>query len=114
MNNMKTILLLPIAAATLFAAVSTVKADEPLLSPRAKANQPSKVFGLGSDADLVRGHNDPGVAAKAKASGGHSTIVGTSNNDPDLIRGQTTRAGSPKGIQQLRESGRDFQVAPLK
>ena len=113
MNVMKNILLLAAAAATLLT-VNTVSAAEPALSPRAKANQPIKVSGTGSDVDLVRGQNDLGVAAKSKASGSHSVIAGTSKNDPDLIRGQTARIGSPKGLQQLRESGRDFQVAPLK
>ena len=113
MNDMKNILLLAAAAATLLT-VNTLSAAEPALSPRAKANQPIKVSGTGSDVDLVRGQNDLGVAAKSKASGSHSVIAGTSKNDPDLILGQTARIGSPKGFQQFRESGRDFQVAPLK
>jgi len=101
MNDMKNILLLAAAAATLLT-VTTVSAAEPAISPRAKANQPIKVSGTGSDVDLVRGQNDLGVAAKSKASGSHSVIAGTSKNDPDLIRGQNARIGSPKGLQQRR------------
>src|SRR5262249_18364103 len=64
---MKTSLLLAIAAVAVLAAVNTVSADEALLSPRAKANQPSRISRSGIDPDLVRGQNDPGVAAQAKA-----------------------------------------------
>ncbi len=105
-------LLLTVGAAV--ALSSQAGAAEPFLSPRAKANQPSKPAG-GSDT-LVFGKspNALGDAAKAKASGGHYSVAGSSKNDPDLIRGQWTRTGSPKGLQQLRESGREYQVAPLK
>src|SRR5262249_27205722 len=96
------------------AAVNTVSADEALLSPRAKANQPSRISRSGIDPDLVRGQNDPGVAAQAKASGVHSMIGGASKNDPDLVRAQAAKTGSPKGLEQLRQNGREFQVAPVK
>jgi hypothetical protein len=112
--NMKTTLLLAAASVAGLIAVNTATADDALLSPRAKANQPPKTAGTGSDANLVRGQNDLGVAAKAKASGNPSTFAGPSTNDPDLVRGQWTRTGSPKGLQQLRDNGREFQVAPLK
>ena len=111
---MKNITKLLLVAGAAVALTSAVRADEPLLSPRAKANQPMKASSGGSDVDLVRGQNDLGVAAKSKASGSHSMIASTSKNDPDLVRGQWTVTGSPKGVQQLRDSGRAFQVAPLK
>ena len=111
---MKTTLLLAAAAVAAFTAVNTASADDPLLSPKARANQPAKISGTGIDAYLIRGQNAPGVAAKAKASGAHSMVAGDSKNDPDLLRAQASRTGSPKGLQQLQESGRNFQVAPLK
>ncbi|MBI3870448.1 MAG: hypothetical protein HY299_18120 [Verrucomicrobia bacterium] len=111
---MKNTLLLAAATATLLTAVNTAKADEPFLSPRAKANQTLNVSGNGSDPDLVRGQNDLGVAAASKASGHHSVIAGASKNAPDLVHGQPMVTASPKGLQQLRESGRAFQIAPLK
>jgi hypothetical protein len=111
---MKSITTFLLAAGAAIALSSQAGAAEPLLSPRAKANQPSKVVG-GSDT-LVFGKNPNalGDAAKAKASGGHYSVAGSSKNDPDLVRGQWARTGSPKGLQQLRESGREHQVAPLK
>ena len=111
MKNITKLLLVTGAAVAL---TSVARADEPLLSPRAKANQPIKVSGGGSDVDLIRGQNDLGAAAKSKALGSHSMTTGTSKNDPDLVRGQWSAIGSPKGLQQLRDSGRAFQVAPLK
>jgi hypothetical protein len=111
---MKTSFFLAAAAVAVLAAVNTVSADEALLSPRAKANQPSRISRSGIDPDLVRGQNDPGVAAQAKASGAHSMIAGASKNDPDLVRAQAAKTGSPKGLEQLHENGRDFQVAPVK
>ncbi len=111
---MKNITKLLLAAGAAVILTSAARADEPYLSPRAKASQPSKVTG-GSDT-LVFGKNPNalGDAAKAKASGGHYSVAGSSKNDPDLVRGQWARTGSPKGLQQLRESGREHQVAPLK
>ena len=113
-NRMKSITKLLLAACAAVALTSATRADEPLLSPRTSANQPGKISGAGREADLVRGQNDLGVAAQSKASGSRSAIAGTSKNDPDLAHSQGAVTGSPKGVQQLRESGRAFQVAPLK
>ena len=114
LNTMKNTLLVAVGAIAMLTATGTACAADSALSPRAKANLPSQTSGGGTHPDLVRGKNDPGVAAIAKASGAPSTVVGASSNDPDLVRGQWTKAGSPRGLQQTRESGREFQVAPLK
>lgn len=111
---MKNITKLFIATGAAVILTSAARADEPLLSPHAKGNQPPKVSSAGSDVDSVRGQNDLGVAARSKASGRHSIVAGNSKNDPNLVQGQSAKIGSPKGLQQLRESGRDFGIAPLK
>ena len=111
MKNM-TKLLLAVSAA--MALASQAGAAEALLSPRAKANQITVVTPIGIDPDLVRGQTALGVAALTKVTGSRPIFTGPSANDPDLVRGQWAVTGSPKGIQQLRESGRGFMVAPLK
>ena len=110
---MKNITKLLLAAGAAVILTGVASADEPFLSPRAKANQPAKATG-GSDAPAVTNPNALGTAAQTKASGGRYSVIGSSKNDPDLVRGQWAKTGSPKGLQQLRESGRDLQVAPLK
>lgn len=114
MNNLKNTLLLAAAIATLLTSVNSVSAGEQLLSPRARANQPSVGSCACNDADLVRGQNDLGVAAKSKASGGQSVAMGASKANRELPLVQSARIGSPKGLQQFPEGGREFQVAPLK
>jgi len=111
MRNMTKFLLVAGAAVAL---AGQVGAGEPLLSPRAKAAQPIIVSGgSAADPDLIQGQNLVGAAAAAKAAG-PAVVAGSAINDPDLVHGQWARAGSPKGLQQLRASGREFQVAPLK
>ncbi len=88
-------------------------AGEPLLTPRAMGNQTVVVSGHSNDPDLVRGQNDLGEAARAKASGNPS-MVAVSSRDRDLTRDRFARVGSPRGLDQLRGSGREFQIAPLK
>jgi hypothetical protein len=103
-----------LVAGAAVALTGQVGAAEPLLSPRAKAAQPITVSsGSAADPDLIQGQNLVGAAAAAKAAG-PAVVAGSAINDPDLVHGQWARAGSPKGLQQLRASGREFQVAPLK
>lgn len=111
MKNMTKLLLVTSAAVAI---TSQAGAAERVLSPRAKANQIITVPATGSDPDVIRGQNALGAAARSKTLGSRSMIAATSPNDPDLVRSQGPRAGSPRGLQQLRESGREFQVAPLK
>ncbi len=110
---MKTIAKLILCAGAAVALTSQVVADEPFMSPRAKANQIMTVPRTGTVQDLARGQNDLGVAAKSKASGGITVVAGATKNDPDLAHGVAV-PGSPRAQQQLKESGREFQVAPLK
>ena len=111
---MKNLTRLLLAAGSAVILAGAVHADQLALSPRAQANQPAKFYAGSSSVDLVRGQNDLGLAAGQKASGGRSVIAGVSTNDPDLVRADRTVTASPKGLEQLRDSGRDFQVAPLK
>ena len=110
MRNMTKLLLVAGAAVALTGQVGA----EPLLSPRAKAAQPITVSsGSAADPDLIQGQNLVGAAAAAKAAG-PAVVAGSATSDPDLVQGRWARTGSPKGLQQLRASGREFQVAPLK
>lgn len=111
---MKNSFILAAATAVLLAAVNSASAGEAPLSPRAKANQiPTAVSGS-PIAEAARGQNALGAAALTKASGRHSALVISSRSAPDVVHEQWARTGSPRGLQQLRESGREFQVAPLK
>jgi hypothetical protein len=113
-KRMKNITKLLLVASAAVALTSQASAHEPALSPRAQANQMITVPRSGSDPDIARDQNALGVAAKAKASAKHSVIAGTASNDRNLVRSKPSRVGSPKVLQQLQESGREFQVAPLK
>jgi len=113
---MKTTLLLATATAALLTAVNTASADEPLLSPRAKANQIRVVPGLSAnDVNLVT--NRPIGNAKARAHA--QTLQTVPSTGPSVDLAHVPRATlSPKNLRyeqvarELRES--NFQVAPLK
>lgn len=105
-------LLLVTSAAAAF--TSQLSAAERVLSPRAQDNQIRIVAGSSSGSELTRDFYSLGDAAKAKAVGGHSVIAASSKSDPDLAHAKPARVGSPKGLEQLRESGKEFQIAPLK
>ncbi|MBI3852994.1 MAG: hypothetical protein HY298_22300 [Verrucomicrobia bacterium] len=102
-------ILLVSAVAVGFNLAQAAKADEPLLSPRGKANQITRVPGINTDPDLVRGQL-LGAAAKAQ-SARPTMIAGSSKNDPDLVHGVPYLAGK-NPMRDLR--GKTFEVAPLK
>jgi hypothetical protein len=112
-KRMKNITKLLVAASAAMAFSSQAGAGEALLSPRAKANQITVVTAIGSDPDRSAARPRSGVAALTKVSGSRPIISGTYANDPALLRGQWAGRISER-IEQLRESGREFMVAPLK
>ena len=113
-NDMKNTFLLAAATAALFAAVNTVSADEPLLSPRAKANLVRTVPGVTED-KLDRSLQ-PG-SPKGREMAYSLRVVPSTGPSIDLAHGPRP-AMSPKdpryetALRELR--AREFQVAPLK
>src|SRR2546425_3867066 len=106
MRNMTKFLLVAGAAIAL---AGQVGAAEPLLSPRAKAAQP--IIGSGgsaADPDLVQAQKSV-AQPRRKPWAGPAVVAGSATSDPDLVHGRWARTGSPKGLQQLRASGREFQ-----
>lgn len=102
-------ILLVSAVAVGFTLAQPTKADEPLLSPRGRANQITRISGTNSDPDLVHGR-PIGMAVKTQSL--HPTIVaGSSKNDPDLVHGVPLVMGK-NPLRDLR--GKAFEVAPLK
>ena len=114
MNDMKNTLLLAAATATLLSAINTVSADEPLLSPRAKANQIRTVAGV-TEEKLDRS-NQPGTP-KGREIAYSLRVVPSTGPNIDLAHGPRPTL-SPKDpryeqvARELRET--PFQVAPLK
>ena len=114
MNNMKTALLLTAAAATLLTAMNTAQADEPLLSPRAKANQIRTVAGTSEDKldRSIKAGSPKGIAMAESLR-----KVASAGPAVDLAHGPRPTL-SPKdpryeqAARELREA--QFQVAPLK
>ncbi len=113
---MKTTLLLVAATVTVFTAVNTAFAAEPLLSPRAKANQTGMVRSSSSgDVNLIT--NRPIGNARAWAHAQSLQTVPSTGPTIDLAHGQRPTL-SPKDpryeqvTRELREA--QFQVAPLK
>lgn len=91
-------------------------ADEPTLSPRAKANQIRIVSTGHTDPSTTTGLTALGVGAKAKASGGNALAsVGTSAKDPDLAHGRNALGVAAKAkAQGMMPSDSGAQIAPLR
>jgi hypothetical protein len=111
---MKTTLLLAAAAATLLTAVNTARADEPFLSPRAKANQIRTVAGTTEDKldRSIKSGSPRGIAMAESLR-----RVPSTGPSVDLAHGlrPTFSPKDPRYEQvarELREA--QFQVAPLK
>jgi len=116
MNDMKSLLLLAAATAALLTTANSVSAGEPLLSPRAKANQIRVVPGSSAhDVNLVT--NRPTGNARAWALAQSLRKVPGTGPSIDLAHGPRPLL-SPKdpryetALRKLRDSS--FQVAPLK
>ena len=105
---MKTIntLLLAGAVALGFTLTTTAKADEPFLSPKAKANQIHRVSSVDSSPNLVSG-NYLGAAAKTEFN--RVKVVPSGTVTPNLISGNYLGAGAKNPYPRTAS----FQGAPL-
>jgi hypothetical protein len=116
MKNLNTILVAVVVAGAL-ASASRATADEPLLSPRAKANQTRVVPGS-SIHDVNLATNHPAGNAKALAQAQSlRTVPSTAGAASVGYRavGADGIAASPKFRQQLDErSAPTIMIAPLK
>lgn len=116
MKNLNLILMAAVAA-TAFTSVNRAQADEPFLSPRAKANQIHYAPSGSSinDPDLVK--DRPAGNAKAWAQKHRATTFPGTESTVDLVHGPRPTM-SPKdpryeqAARKLREA--QYQVAPLK
>ncbi len=113
-NDMKNTFLLAAATAALLIAVNTVSADEPLLSPRAKANLARTVPGVTED-KLDRSLQ-PG-SPKGREMAYSLRMVPSTGPSVDLAHGPRPSLSpkDPRYETALRElRAKEFQVAPLK
>jgi hypothetical protein len=116
MKNLNKILMAALVAAA-FTTASRANADEPFLSPRAKANQ-IRVAPAGTSAnDVNLVTNRPAGNAKAWAQAQSLRTVPSTSPTVDLAHGPRPTM-SPKdpryeqAARELRES--QYQIAPLK
>lgn len=114
---MKKTILLTVAAAGILALTSSVQAGEPLLSPRAKANQIARVSGVNTDRNLVSGWY-AGAAYKAFNTAPNMVASGPV---PDIDLAHAPRPTmSPKdpryeaALRANAASQAEVQIAPLK
>lgn len=115
-NIMKKTILLAVAAVGAFTFASSVQAGEPLLSPRAQANQIRVVAGT-SASDVNLATNRPVGNAKAWELAQSLKRVPSTGNNIDLAHAPrpTMSPKDPRYETALRENAtKNFQVAPLK
>lgn len=107
-------ILLAAAVAVAFTAVNRAQADEPLLSPRAKANQTRIVSGTAAN-DVNLATNRPTGNAKAWAQAQSLKKVPSTGQTVDLAHGPRPTL-SPKDPRYEQEARRlqEVQIAPLK
>jgi hypothetical protein len=107
-KDMKTMntLLLASAVALGFTLTTTAKADEPFLSPRAKANQTSRVSGVDTSPNLVS-HNYLGAASKMEFN--RVRVVAPGSPTPNLVSGNYLGAALKNPYPRTTS----FEVAPL-
>jgi hypothetical protein len=108
---MKNTLLIAAATATLLTAVNTASAEEPLLSPRAKANQSKHISSGDSGPNLVSGNY---LGAGAKSAANQSKMASGAGSSPNLVSGNYAGAAAKNPIRDLRSAEKEIQVAPLK
>ena len=106
---MKTITTLLLAAAFSVTLVSTAKAGEVFLSPRAQANQLTRVSGINKDRNLVSGWY-PGAAYRAYRTAPNMVASGPVA-DINLVSGNYLGAAAKSPHRDLR--GVKFEIAPL-
>ena len=106
---MKTINTLILAGTIAVALTTTTKAGEAFLSPRAKANQITRVSGVNTDRNLVSGWY-AGAAYKAFNTA-PSMVASGAVPDVNLVSGNYLGAAAKDPTRDLR--GVEFQIAPL-
>ena len=115
-KTMKKTILLAVAAVGALTFAASAQAGEPLLSPRAQANQIRVVSGA-SASDVNLATNRPVGNAKAWAQAQSLKTVPSTGNNIDLAHAPRPTM-SPKDSRYetaLRENAtKNFQVAPLK
>ncbi len=108
MKTINTILLAGAVAAS-FTVAGSVQAGEALLSPRAQANQITRVSGVNADRNLVSGWY---AGTGNKASGVfHSMVASGPVADINLVSGDYLGAAAKSPHRDLR--GVEFQIAPM-
>lgn len=107
-------ILLAAAAAVAFTAISRAQAGEPLLSPRAKANQTRMVSGASAN-DVNLATIRPAGNAKAWAQAQSLKRMPSTGQTVDLAHGPRPTL-SPKDPRYEQEARRlqEVQIAPLK
>lgn len=108
MKTFNTILLAGAVAAS-FTLASSAKAGDVVMSPRAQANQITRVSGVNTDPNLVSGWY-AGTGNKANGIF-HSMVPSGSVADINLVSGDYLGAAAKSPHRDLR--GVEFQVAPL-
>lgn len=110
MKNLSKILLAA-AFAVAITSANRVSADEPLLSPRAKANQSKPISGGDSGPNLVSGSY---LGAAAKSAAIQPKMAAGTGGSPNLVSGNYAGAAAKNPIRDSRSPEREVQVAPLK
>lgn len=94
-------LLLTAAFAVAITSANRVSADEPLLSPRAKANQSQRISSGDSGPNLVNGHY---LGAAAKSAANQSKMASGAGSSPNLVSGNYAGAAAKNPIRDLRST----------
>lgn len=106
---MKTITTILLAAAFSVTLVSTAKAGEVFLSPRAKANQITRVSGINNDRNWVSGQY---LGARLKSLNTfHSMVASGPVKDINLAGANYLGAAAKSPFRDLR--GVQYEIAPL-
>lgn len=108
-KTMKTITTLLLAAAFSVTLLSTAKASDVLLSPRAKANQIARVKGINNDPQLVSGWY--AGAAYRTYSTAPSTVASGPVKDINLVSGNYLGTAAKSPFRDLE--GVQYRIAPL-
>ncbi|MBI2950228.1 MAG: hypothetical protein HYY23_21555 [Verrucomicrobia bacterium] len=112
MKTMNQFLLTATFLAALAFSNTTRAADEPLASPRAKANEIKRVSDSGSDVDLVHAKATQ-IASPRSLAARHPVVAGSARNDVDLAHAKGPFF-SPRYLAIFGAKAGKFEIAPLK